>query len=365
MLRHKGFQDARGFQEFLKGLSPADVYYSSAYFESPEEEMARKGWLGADLIFDIDADHIPTPCDKSHDIWICKDCGFSGRAAKPEKCPQCGGQKFSAITWPCDVCLESAKRQTMKLIEILEEDFGFSKQELIVAFSGHRGYHVQVEAESIKTLDSMARREIADYLTGTGLESTFHGVNTKACVGPGLEDGGWKGRIAKGTYELLASQEELEKAGLRKVSAAVVSQGKVIQDRWKKKGPWGLVVGVGTEGWESIVQAAVEMQSVKIDTVVTADVHRLIRLANTIHGETGLRKVQVSPSSIEQFDPFRSAVAFKQGSVRVDIAEAPKFRIEDANYGPFKNQRVELPTAAAMFLLCKGVAKTEEGSAPV
>jgi DNA primase small subunit len=253
----------------------------------------------------------------------------------------------------------------MKLIEILEADFGFSKQELIVAFSGHRGYHVQVEAETIKTLDSMARREIADYLTGTGLEPTLHGVDTKACVGPDLEDVGWKGRIAKGTYELLASQEELEKAGLRKVSAAIASQGKVIQDRWKKKGPWGLVVGVGPEGWENIVEAAVEMQSVKIDTVVTADVHRLIRLANTIHGETGLRKVQISPSGIEQFDPFTSAVAFKQGFVTVDIAEAPEFRMEGANYGPFKNQRVELPTAAAMFLLCKGVAKTEEESAAV
>jgi len=26
-------------------------------------------------------------------------------------------------------------------------------------------------------------------------------------------------------------------------------------------------------------------------------------------------------------------------------------------YGPFKNQNVELPTAAALMLLCKGVAK--------
>jgi len=365
MLRHKGFQDARGFQEFLKRLSPGDVYYSSAYYESPEEEMLRKGWLGADLIFDIDADHIPTACDKSHDIWICKDCNSAGHAARPEKCPQCGGQKFSVISWPCDVCLESAKREVMKLIEILEEDFGFSKQELILAFSGHRGYHVQVEAESIKTLDSMARREIADYLAGTGLEPMLHGVNTKTCVGPNLEDVGWKGRIAKGTYELLASQEELEKAGLKKVSAAIGSQGKVVQDRWRKKGPWGLVVGVGTEGWENIVQAAVAMQSVKIDTVVTADVHRLIRLANTIHRETGLRKVQILPSGIEQFDPFRSAIAFNQGFVTVDIVEAPEFRIEDTSYGPFKNQRVELPTAAAMFLLCKGAAHTTEDSATV
>ena len=29
-------------------------------------------------------------------------------------------------------------------------------------------------------------------------------------------------------------------------------------------------------------------------------------------------------------------------------------------YGPFKNEETELPTAAALFLLCKGAAKVKE-----
>jgi DNA primase small subunit len=81
-----------------------------------------------------------------------------------------------------------------------------------------------------------------------------------------------------------------------------------------------------------------------------------------LHGETGLRKVEFSVGEIERFDPLKSAIAFTDGSVRVEVVEAPQFRLGDTVYGPFGNQRVELPTAAAMFLLCKGVAKALEES---
>jgi DNA primase small subunit len=105
---------------------------------------------------------------------------------------------------------------------------------------------------------------------------------------------------------------------------------------------------------------AIKKQSVKIDTVVTTDVHRLIRLSDTLHGETGLKKVEFAADEIERFDPLKGAIAFSDGTVQIEVAEAPQFRLGDAVYGPFENQKVELPTAAAMFLLCKGVAKALE-----
>ena len=52
---------------------------------------------------------------------------------------------------------------------MLENDFGFSADELHVFFSGHRGYHVHVEDEAVRSLDAMARKEIVDYVTGLGL----------------------------------------------------------------------------------------------------------------------------------------------------------------------------------------------------
>jgi len=361
MVRHRGFTSAESFQNFLLEAEPSDVYYSSAYFERPEAEMDAKGWLGTDLIFDIDADHIPTQCDKQHDMWTCKNCGASGQGAKPEKCAKCGGLKFSELNWLCDTCLESAKKETIKLIDVLEHDFGFSEKELRLAFSGHRGYHVHIEDVAVRTLDSMARKEIVDYMAGIGVELGVY--DFEKGVTPSLDGPGWSARIAKGTYEFLLSttKEQLEKAGLSKVTATrIVEQKNTILETWKNKGPWRMLKGIGPDNWKRILQQGIAQQSVKIDTVVTTDVHRLIRLSNTLHGETGLKKVEFAAGEIERFDPLKSAIAFTDGTIRVKVGETPEFRLGDAVYGPFRNETAELPTAAAIFLLCKRVAKPLE-----
>jgi DNA primase small subunit len=365
MLRHKGFIDVESLRSSLATIVPSDVYYSSAYYERPEEEMKAKGWLGADLVFDIDADHIQTPCSTVHDLWVCTGCGASGRGASPQKCPSCGGTKFKAKTWPCEVCLAAAKAEAIKLIDVLVEDFGFSSEVLTVAFSGHRGYHVHVESEAVRELDSLARKEIVDYVMGVGLEAEFHGLGKSATPdrrvsGPDLNDRGWRGRVAKGTYDFLltASKEELTKTGLKPMHVnLLISHRDVLLKSWKEKGPWGVVKGISPETWRKIAQYGVEKQSVKIDSVVTPDINRLIRLSNSLHGKTGLKKVEFPIAGIEDFDPLKSAIAFKEGEVTVHVSEAPQFRVENEIYGPFERQKVELPTAAAMMLLCKGVAK--------
>ena len=361
MMRHKGFKNVEAFRDSLLRSAPSDVYYSSAYFEKPEAEMDAKGWLGADLVFDIDADHIPTPCDKRHDMWKCRNCGALGQGTKPDKCPKCSGQKFTEIGWLCETCLGSAKEETIKLIDVLERDFGFSAREMRLAFSGHRGYHVHVEESSVRTLDSIARKEIVDYVAGIGLELAAYDINKGHA--PSLEEFGWSGRIARGVYDFLlsATQEQLENVGLKKRNAAqVLKERDRLLESWKTKGPWKMLSGVGPDNWKKILQQGISKQSVKIDTVVTTDVHRLIRLSNTLHGETGLKKVEFAAGEIERFDPLKSAIAFTDGTVRVEVAEAPQFRLGETAYGPFNNERAELPTAAAMFLLCKGVAKALE-----
>jgi len=118
--------------------------------------------------------------------------------------------------------LEAAKRETMKLIDILTEDFGFSTDELKIRFSGQRGYHLHVESDVIRSLDSMARKEIVDYLVGIGLDPELHGLYEQKgdhrVVGPDLGDAGWRGRIARGIYDLLlnADKEKLLNIGLKR-----------------------------------------------------------------------------------------------------------------------------------------------------
>ncbi len=354
MLRHKSFRNVDDLRKFLRTTVSSDVYYSGAYYERPEEEMEEKVWLGADLIFDIDADHIPTPCDKIHDKWTCNNCGFVGKGATPEKCPACEEAKFDEKTWMCEVCLESAKREMVKLVELLMEDFGFPLKKIHVFFSGHRGYHIHLESDEILSLDSMARKEMVDYIMGIGLEPEFHGL--EKISGPKLNDSGWRGKIARGTYDFLleATQKTLEEVGLQKrIIKSIETHKERIIKSWKEEGPWGII---GVKGSRKIAQFSVQKRSVKIDTVVTTDIHRLIRLTNTLHGKTGLKKTEIPIKNVESFDPFKSAVAFREGMVTVLVSEAPQLRLGDETYGPFKNKKIELPTAVAMLLLCKGAA---------
>lgn len=361
MLRHKSFRSIDNLKHSLSTIVPSNAYYSSAYYERPEAEMDKKGWLGADLVFDIDADHIPTPCGKVHDTWVCSHCGFAGKGSSPEKCPACGEAKFNTKTWMCDECLESAKKETIKLVDMLVEDFGFTDDGVKVYFSGNRGYHVHVESENIRLLDSIARKEIVDYIIGLGLRTELHRLMEKdrIVVGLGLNRAGWRARIANGIHGFLTeANSEIEMIGLSKRAVDfLIKNKKILLKNLKDKG-WLNMKGVGIKSWKKIVQWVVDQQSARIDTVVTTDIHRLIRLTGSLHGKTGFLKVEAPLSSLDKFDPLKEAVAFKEGQVVVDVVEAPRFRIGDTLHGPFKNDsRVELPTAAALFLLCKGVAK--------
>lgn len=76
-----------------------------------------------------------------------------------------------------------------------------------------------------------------------------------------------------------------------------------------------------------------------------------------MHGKTGLRKVEFPVENFEDFDPFKEAVAFKEGEVKVFVSDAPEFRLGGSVFGPYRGQTVELPTAAAVLLICKGRAE--------
>jgi len=140
----------------------------------------------------------------------------------------------------------------------------------------------------------------------------------------------------------------------------ILSKREEILRSWERRGPWSIIRGVGVETWRKIIRRAVGSQAARIDTVVTTDIHRLIRLPATLHGRTGWLKVSFPAGEIEGFDPFSSAIAFKRGEAIVYVKRAPNFRIGEETFGPFRDEKVELPMAAAIFLLCKGVAEVAD-----
>lgn len=358
MVRHRRFAEFKNLRSALAETVPSDVYHSCAYYENPDFDMDKKGWLGADLVFDIDADHIPTNCDKIHDEFTCTKCGFSGRGIIPEVCPACEATKFESKTWPCELCIQSARDETAKLLDMLENDFGFSLDDLHVYFSGHRGYHVHIENEVVHSLDAMARKEIVDYIIGLGIK-LFEEKPKKASTDNKfrLHDFGWNRRLKMGMKTFLsnARQEDFVKIGFKDMKKLDLIVGKkdTLIDRCLDEGYWDGFFGVGDGTWMKMAEYIRYQQSAKIDTVVTTDIHRLIRMNGTLHGKTGLKKVEFPAKNLQDFDPFTGAVAFKKGKVKVLVSDAPEFRLGGETLGPYKNQTVELPVAAAVMLICK------------
>jgi DNA primase catalytic subunit len=160
---------------------------------------------------------------------------------------------------------------------------------------------------------------------------------------------------------LKGEAEDFVRLGLkRNVAEAIIRNRGTILKSWDSVGPYRAVRGLGFETWGRIVDSCIDSLSAKVDTVVTTDTHRLIRLAGALHGKTGLRKTWFPISSIEDFDPFEQAVAFRTGTARVFVSDAPEFTLGGEAFGPYRNQKVELPTAAAVLLVCKKRAEIAE-----
>ena len=134
-IRHKSFSDMNDVRRFICQMPQHSCFYSTAYWKKPHElKMADKEWRGADLIFDLDGDHLPGVTDKDFPSMI-------------------------------DVIQEQAWSLWN---DFLEPDFGFKEEYLQVTFSGHRGFHLHYRDPKFFHLDSEARRELVSHIRGEG-----------------------------------------------------------------------------------------------------------------------------------------------------------------------------------------------------
>ena len=340
--RHLWFRNQAELKSYLIRNTPFYVSYSTAYYEFPDRRpMPKKNWLGADLVFDLDADHLKLECMEK---------------GEHEK------------GWVCANCLSSVKEETVKLVEeFLVPDFGFSKNDISVNFSGNRGYHVHIRTPEVSGMSSWARREVADYIAGIGLDTwsifTMAGARMN---GPTPGSSGWHGRVARRFIQLLEAGK-LEAAGVEAKLARRLLKNKVKVEEGVARGNWDTVNMTGPEK-ERLARAIVSSAGVhiegfgevggEVDAGVTFDVSKLIRLPDSLHGETGLAARKISSvDALSSFEPMNDAVVFSDAPVGVKCGRVPKFSMKGVEYGPFANEECKLPEHVAVYLICKRKAK--------
>jgi DNA primase small subunit len=232
-VRHMSFSSDTEVRTHLILNTPKQAYYSTAKYLNPAApDFSEAMWQGSELMFDIDSDKLPG----------CQTLSISETA--------------EVIT---DSCIEAAKKSLERLVYILEHHMGFSKEELMVYFSGNRGFHVVVATEDPEWLGlgSTHRLEIVDYITARGIDiKRVSGMVPRKNVKPlrpNPNDGGWRSLIAE--------------------------------------------FGEGSEVSDEVVKKI----AVAVDPVVTQDISRLVRIPNSINGKSGLPARLLKVDNISEF----------------------------------------------------------------
>ncbi len=293
MIRHRSLRGREELGKFLTSIVPRHMYYSLAYYDHPtKRSMQEKGWKGAELIFDLDADHL---------------------------------EGASSMTY--EQILDEVKKHTLRLIfTFLIGILGISENSIKLYFSGGRGYHVHVQDDGIYRLDSNSRREISNLVRGEGVSlSSLLNVHDTFRRDPS----GWFSLIDTDIVHLyegirknlpdsiaklktiLKKEDQVEKylSSLEKFARMEGNTARKVDifptpgiRKYAAMGPKDLEI------CEWIARETINRTKCEIDEPVTTDVHRLIRFPGSLHGKTGLAVTRIQLHDLEKFNPLDSAI---------------------------------------------------------
>ncbi len=118
--------------------------------------------------------------------------------------------------------------------------------------------------------------------------------------------------------------------------------------------------------FDAVVEKAIEESSINLgsahtDEPVTADIRRLIRMASSLHGGSGMRVVPLKLAGLGKFEPLNDAVVFGEKEIKIEVISPlkPQNAMVEMKGKSFtiKEGINTLPEYAAMYLMCRGAAE--------
>jgi DNA primase small subunit len=311
--RHRTFQSEKEFNDFLRLETPLFASYSTGFYLYPERRpIENKEFQSAELVFDLDS---PTT--------------------------NCGHDNKELFCWKC---FSNIKQQCVRLVEdFLEGDFGIPSSSISVNYSGSKGFHIHVAEGNWLNLNGVERRRLCEFVKGSDVDFETIFVKSAPLKGPDSQSKGWKGKFRDFAIKIINESEELKSRGAtaQQSKKIIANKNEIIQSI--KTGNWERVRGL--EGfWKLLVPEFVEKNKVVVDDSVTFDLHRLIRIPETLHGETGFIAKRLDLNEVEDFDPFFDA-SLKGEGLSFKNENAVKIK------GLPVEEKVDFSTA--LFLECK------------
>jgi len=341
MHRHLSFKNSGELHAFVLKFAPSDIYCSSSLYSRPTEPMDKKEWGGSELIFDIDGKDLHLECALTHNYTKCHDCK-SIHPGVLAKCTNCNSSRIYIIDVPCKNCIVSLKKEVTKLVNFLIDDFGIERSDIFIYFSGNNGFHLHVLDSDYYPLLSNERSEMASYLLGKGFKMETLGIKktqgdkfVPLSKSKQLLEAGWRDRILKklkiNFYSSKNSDSDFSKQ-IEKLENAMKCD------------------------FQQMVLKTVDDLSVKIDPMVTMDIHRIFRLPGSLNSKSGLAKILCN--DLKSFDPFNEACFFDKSKVDIVCFSPVSLLFKGKRYGIHEGNN-HVPRYVAVYLISKGLANID------
>ena len=351
--RHLSFKSLEELGRFMAYQIPSHSYYSTSYYRKPDAPtMDEKGWMGAELIFDLDADHLEGA----------KEMTYSEMLAQ-------------------------IRSEMIGLVDnFLIGDLGFSEEQVHITFSGGRGYHAHVRRPDIMSLGTSERRELVDYITCSGLNidwvfpyhvvatskvSTAAGTYTnvsKDRLLPPKECGGWRRRMRKGLEKVVDDICVMDVKDVKKTYPSIKGSNNQTVQKAKEelaanranmfeRDTMAFVSKPTQDILVKIMKEDVAHRlSGEVDEPVTADIKRLIRLPGSVHGKSGLRVTPITRDELTGFDPLQYAVpeVYTDEPVKITMRRDASLNMKGQDF--ILKGETEVPEFLAIFLIGRKMA---------
>ncbi len=359
MQRHMSFSNPTEMRKFMIAQVPKHSYYSTAYYRRPNAPtMEEKGWMGADLIFDLDADHLEGAEDMSYSQMM-----------------------------------DQIKKEMINLLDsFLYNDLGFDEKDVGIYFSGGRGYHAHIELNDVTGLGSHERREIVDFVTSNGLDidRVFRQENVVRSVVnvkgqernnistfrtiPPEDSGGWWLRMRNGLKDVVNDVCDQDTKDLKRTYPSIKSMSPKTIESYRddliksrdvifvnnrmatlKKGTQDMLIKIMKE------DVAYRLSG-EVDEPVTADIKRLIRLPGSLHGKTGLKVMPITRDELNGFDPLLDALpeSYTSDPITVNVKRKTDIKINGERFD-LDIGVTEVPEYVAVFLVGRRIADIGDG----
>ena len=351
--RHMSFGRPEELHKFMLGQVPSHSYYSTSYYRKPNAPtMDEKEWMGAELIFDLDADHLDGAKEMTYSEMLVQ-----------------------------------IRSEMINLVDsFLLGDLGFSEDQVHITFSGGRGYHAHVRTPDVMGLGTHERRELVDYITSSGLNIdwvfpynkvatskvvTGNGVRTNVAKDrliPPADSGGWKLRMRNGLMYVVNDFCDTDVKEIRKEYPSIKGSDKQTvlkaQDELRKNRGYLFeknTMAVLSQSTQNMLVKIMKEDmayrlSGEVDEPVTADIKRLIRLPGSVHGKSGLRVTPITRQELTDFDPLQMAVPdeYSDDPIKITMRRDSKLDMKGEHFS--LSGETEVPEYAAVFLIGRKMA---------